>query len=375
MSKLIFFITMFAMYDGYNYRGQTSHQNFGINYDVILEPNAIPIGLQDSIVIANDNHVIFESKRNLSVGQIVVTSDQFVGIITSKSLVTGLTQYMVDPYHSNLIKEGKIHLFPLNREMEIPMCFGFNTDPSCQHPLKDLILFDNSILKVDCDDCYSSLGGDLFMDLEFSNFHLKSLSLGLKKLHLRGGLGVTVDGHDHWSYVYDKIYSLVNQQKLVSFNIGFLNFDLYLDLPVEVDFRAEATINSQVKYGVDVDVNLGDLYLQYAHGRWQVVKTQPIVTTQPYLSASESVHGQVYFAIQPLVSLYSPGLFHLNLHFDPHVEMSLDESLVTREVCVDGHYQTNVIFNGDVLREKIKDMVVYDSGLKQVIHKCYPLPR
>jgi hypothetical protein len=216
------------------------------------------------------------------------------------------------------------------------------------------------------------VAGDLFMDLEFSNFRLKSLSFGLKQLHLRGGLGVTIDGRDQWSYVYDKIYSIINKQKIVSFSIGFLTFDLYLDLPVEVDFRADASVHSQLKYGVDVDVNLGDLYLKYASGRWQIVKSTPATTTTPYLSSLATVDGHAHFAILPMVSLYSPGLFHLNLHFNPSADMTMTGSVARKEICVKGQYQANVIFNGDLLKEKIKDVTVYDSGIHQLIDKCFP---
>lgn len=212
------------------------------------------------------------------------------------------------------------------------------------------------------------------MNLEFSSFRLKSVSFGLQQLHLRGGLGVTIDGQDHWSYVYDKTFAIINKQKIISFNVGPITLALYLDLPVEVNFRADASVHGQIKYGVDVDLNLGDLYLEYIKGKWQTVKSKPITTTQPYFSAFSTVNGHAHFAILPTVSLYSPGLFHLNLHFDPEADLSLSGSTSRKEVCLNSQYHANVIFNGDLLQEKIKDITVYDSGIRQIVQKCFPIP-
>jgi len=362
------------------HQGNQQYKNFGVDYDVTIEQSIYKLTANDQVLYHDQINLVFETHNNLTLGHLVVTEDNMVNIITDQDGKDLINRYRAIPYKSNILKNGKISIYqttplPLGQQIDVPICFGFNADRSCRSPLQDLILFSNPMINVDCDNCFSSLYSDLFIDIEFSEFHIKSIALGMKNVHLWGGLGVTAKGHDNWSYAYNKIYSLINKMKLISFSIGLVDFDIFLDFPVEVDFRASSSGNAEIKYGLNLDIDLGNLYMKYDNGQWKMIKSQPVITTKPYLSSHESVNGVVHFAIKPVMSLYCPKVFQFNLNFDPYTDLTLVGSSTSKNMCINGKYQLDATFDGSIMDHPFDKMVLYDTGVKEMINQCYPIEK
>lgn len=72
-----------------NYRGGSNYQQFQVNYDIELadDGSIYQIENSDLILIANEQHLVFESKREFNLGQLIVADgpvgEQFIGRIKS----------------------------------------------------------------------------------------------------------------------------------------------------------------------------------------------------------------------------------------------------------------------------------------------------
>jgi hypothetical protein len=250
------------------------------------------------------------------------------------------------------------------------MCFGFNTDDSCEKPLNNIVLFKNNVVTVDCDNCFSGLAGDLFINMEIHEFHLLKIQFGLKNIHLRGGLGVTVDSYQSWAYAYSKLYHIIDKAKIVSFSIGPIKIEIYLDFPVHVDFTAYSTFHNRINYGVNMDMNIGDLYVEYYKGKWKTVTPNPSMFVHPYLKTLGSIDSVAHFAIVPQLLLYSPRIFTLDLKFDPYCDLVTTSSLATKNACINGNYDLRLVLSSSVLNEKLPEKIIYESGLIPFVEKC-----
>lgn len=353
------------------YHGSNNVGLFNANYDIELEHPIYAIERTDKILYKDELNIIFESIKDMDVGN-VVSTDDFLGKIISKNG----NQFTASPYDlSNVIEKGKLHIERRNisssdGDIDIPWCFGFNTDKSCKTPSQIINFFKNDIITADCDNCFAGLSGDIFVDIEFNNFKITTFQFGLKKLYLKAGLGVTVDARYDWSYAYNRVFNILNKQKIVSFKIGIVNFDIFADFPVEVDFRAYANYHERVSYGANLDINIGELYVNYYKGTWSIVKPSPTISFVPYINAETTIGGNAHFSVIPSLSIYSPSIFNVHLKFDPYCDLSVSGSTVSRNVCVNGKYEFDLVVGATILKEIIPDKTIYDSGVKILVEKC-----
>jgi hypothetical protein len=357
--------------------GSTISNDFGINYDIELEHPIYSIGSTDKILYKDELNLIFESVKDMHIDDIVATSDNFIGKIVSKDN----NQYTVTPYAlSNVIKNGKISIVRNNATMsknkrndvDIPWCYGFNTDKShqCKSPTQIINLFKNDVITANCDNCFSGVSGDIFINIEFSMFKIVKFQFGLKDLRIDSGIGVDVDGKYMWSYAYNRIYKILDDFKIVSFKIGVIDFDIYADFPVQLDFNAYANYHENINYGVNMNVDIGNLYIDYYKGSWNIIKPSPNVSIVPYVSALATISGGAHFDIKPSLSIYSPSIFDVHLTFDPECDLTTYGSTTQEEICINGKYDMSLVLGATILKEKIPDKVIYDSGSQTLFEKC-----
>jgi hypothetical protein len=344
------------------------------------------VNIDRPIYVVSDTDVTYRDANNmiltapydhhLDIGDLVSlkpgTGNDFLGSITTKndSHLVATRYQLID-----VIKSGNISIkhqgaLGSTGEYDVPLCFGFNTDKSCHNPLSPIVFFSNEIIDVVCDQCYAGISAILFMDIEFSEFRLSRLRYGLKQLDLRGELGMTASGHNSWSYDYNRVYEILNQQQIVAFNIGPLAFSIFVDFPIEVEFRAQSAAAESVSYGVQLDVNLGDLYVEYSHGQWQIVKSTPVTTVDPYLHESAELSGDAHFAVTPKLVIYSPQIFSMDLIFNPSTDLTVGGSLASKNLCIKGTYDFDVVFGGSILKEPIPSKTLYDTGTRLIGQKC-----
>jgi len=358
-----------------SYFGSAMSNNFNINYDIELEHPIYSISSTDKILYKDELNLIFESVKDMNINDIVASSDNFVGKIVSKNN----NQYTVVPHElSNIIKNGKINIVRNNATMnkngdiDIPWCYGFNTDKSkqCRAPTQVINLFKNDVITANCDNCFSGVSGDIFIDIEFNMFKITKFQFGLKNLRVDSGIGIDVDGKYMWSYAYNKVYKILDNFKIVSFKIGVISFDIYADFPVQLDFNAFANYHANINYGVNLNVDIGNLFIDYYKGTWNIIKPSPNVSITPYVSALTTISGGAHFDIIPSLSIYSPSIFDVHFKFDPNCDLTTYGSTTQEEICINGKYDMSLTLGATILKEKIPDKVIYDSGSKTLFEKC-----
>lgn len=352
--------------------GRTMSDNVNIDYYVELEHPIYNIGDTETILYKDELNIIFESVKEMNIDDIIVTNDNFIGIITS--IDDG--KYVAVPYElSKLIENGRITVSRNNAtkdNIDIPWCFGYNTDKSkqCRAPVDDINMFHNDILDVNCDNCFVGLSGDVFADIEFHKFKITKLQVGLKKMYIKGGIGMDIDSKYVWSYSYNHIYKVLDKFKIVSFKIGVINFDIFVDFVVHLDFNAFADYHSNINYGVNMDVDIGDVYVNFENGKWNIVEPHPNVCVIPYVSAETTINGRAHFDVVPEMSVYTPSVFSVHLKFDPNSDLSTHGSATEKQICIDGKYDMSLTIGATVLKETIPDKTVYNSGTQKIIDKC-----
>lgn len=373
-----FIYYMFIIYAAcQQYAGQSNSEEYDIKYNVDIERDIYQLTSYDKILYCDDKNIVFTSSAKNLINQIVTSEDcQTITIINSGNITSEPDVYI---YHggvadmTKIIKSGTIQISKrdLNRKINVPFCIGFNTDGSCMRPSSSISLFHTDLIDVLCDNCFIGFSGNAFIDLEFSNFHLNKVAIGFDNMKLLGGLGVNVYAEKDMSYVYNKIYTVLNKFKLVSFNIGLLHFEVNIDLPIDIYFSANMNAVANLDVGSNLNVDIGALYIEYTGGKFQVVKPKPVIKHEQYLDAVAGVTGNVYFRIIPSISVYSNSIFKFNVVFEPYSSLKMVSSTATREVCVNGDYEISGYIDGTVLTETIPRTSIYDSGIKQFVNKCY----
>lgn len=376
MINLIYF--MFVMFVAcQQYTGRSNSGEYDIKYNVDIDKEIYQLTSYDKILYCDDKNIVFTSPTKNLINQIVTSDDcQTITIINSGNITSNPDVYI---YHgevtdmAKIIKSGSIQISrqEIGKEIKDPFCIGFNTDSSCMRPSTSISLFHNDLIDVLCDNCFIGFSGNAFIDLEFSSFHLNKVAIGFEDMKLLGGLGVNVHAEKDMSYVYNKIYTVLNKFKLVSFNIGPLHFEVNIDLPIDIYFSANINAVANLDVGSNLNVNIGSLYIEYTGGKFGVVKPKPVIKHEQYLDAIAGITGNVYFKIMPSISVYSNSIFKFNVVFEPYSSLKMVASTATRDVCVNGDYEVSGYIDGTVLTKTIPRTSFYDSGIKQFINKCY----
>jgi hypothetical protein len=214
------------------------------------------------------------------------------------------------------------------------------------------------------------LSGDIFLTIEIRKFKITTLQFGFKKLYIKGGIGMDIDSRYTWSYSYDHMYNIINKFKIVSFSVGVISFDIYADFITHLGFDAFAEYHTNINYGINMDVDVGGLYVNYENGKWNFVKPQPDVCIAPYVKADTVINGNTHLKVIPEISIYTPSIFNIHMTFDPKAELNTHGAVSEKKICIDGSYDMNLVVGASILKEKLDDITLYSSGKKKIIDKC-----
>ena len=225
-------------------------------------------------------------------------------------------------------------------------------------------------MSADCDNCFLGFSGLAFIDIEFSFFRLKEAQAGFKNMQLKGGLGVSLTSSNAWSYSFDKIYPIVKSFDIASFYIGPVKIHAWCEVPVELILDASANIFGQIKYGENLNVNIGGLYFDYTSGSgFHVVKPKLVTSMTSYSSATATGNGEAHFKIIPSVNFYVNNIFRFTTTLTPEIDASIDASLSSKQICVSSKYNINAKIDGQIIDYKFSD-TIYDSGIVPIEKVC-----
>lgn len=375
----LLFITLIAFSNAITYSGEHSINDYKINYDVKTNYEIYKIGKNDQILFCDNEMLIFNTTNNKNIyGQIVTTDecDYFTGKISNMETFDNIIQYIAVKININdVFESGTINIQSndknLTKEVDVPFCFGFNADGTCKRPSSIIPLFNNKIMKVTCDNCFVGFSGEMFIDIELSLFKIKKVAIGFKNMYLKGGIGVELDAVGKYSYIYDKIYKVLEKFHIITFPIGPIKFEIMLDLPIEIYLSTYANANTNINIGSNLDINIGGLYLLYENGKFKVIKPSPITNYEQYMITRSTIDGDVEFKILPTLSIYDSSIFKFNVMFEPITNLVVRGTSIEKKVCVNGNYEFSINTNGNILTDKIPNTIIYDTGKKSFIEKCY----
>lgn len=357
-----------------------------IHYDVETDYDFYELTQSDSIVFLSKDQLIFNSTQSNLIGNIAIinlANEHFYGSIYDGKKYDRYTQYFANkiPFQQ-IFKNGIIHAEKkskcnitdtqcLSKEIDIPFCFGFNTDGTCRNPKSDIMLFDNKYMKISCDNCFVGFAGDVFVDIELAFFKVKKVAIGFKNMYLKGGLGVELDANGRYSYDYNKIYKVLDNLHVMTIPIGPIKLDIFVDFPIDIYLGSSVNAEGQIRIGTNLDVNIGNLYVSYENGKFTHINPKPIMKYEPYFTVKANADINSEFKISPSISIYDGSIFKFNIIANPEAELSALATLSTRKACIDGNYEIKLHANGHVLTEHLPDTVLYDTGRKSFIEKCY----
>lgn len=348
--------------------GLMGSQNTGthlVTYNVNIPQELNFVSVSDVMTSGETVYTPFDDSHQI--GDIII-SDKIIARITDfQDNFTIATRIGV---HS-VIQNGTISVHPKKNinlkgtaEKDIPFCYGFNTN-NCKNAQTVIPLFQNKFLELDCDNCFAGFSGDAFAEIEIDWFKIKNIAAGFKNLDLEAGLGVNLQATAAPTYAFDKNYPVISKFNIVSFNIGPIPVDLWLELPVEVSLNAGLDASADLQLGANIDFSIGNLYFQWNDkSGFQFFKPSDNINIKPYISHSESLNGQAQFKILSSLKLHLDNVFEIQADITPEIDGTLNN------LCLDGTYRINIDYQGTVMKDSFGPKIIFDSGNRQLLHIC-----
>lgn len=262
------------------------------------------------------------------------------------------------------------------------MCVGANVDSTCAAALEDITL--NPY--VDCPSCFAGLTTDLFYTLNIENWDLERVEVGLRSTHLRGA--AEVHGHADKAVTKSGQATLVSNkvQFQASFRVaGVIPVDIAVSAPTAFKYGLAFTGSVDATAGADLDVNLGNHYIQYQKGiGFSHVNDEPSYTFVPKLSVDVEAEADVSLGLDSTVTVSVDKVISYDMHVQPSLPLMLDLENQDKSLCVAGSADFVLSHEADVhfsLFGKKHD--VYHYGPKELLHyhkddafkKCLDVPK
>jgi hypothetical protein len=287
-----------------------------------------------------DDSYLLVSDEDIPLGTYFAVRDKIHGVIygeTTRTMRGGI-------YEARRIRMNDLFeslSLSVNSEKDIKFCFGFNQNGECNDNNENIVLFNNDYLKLETNS-YVGFGGDIFMDLEISLFEIKRLQGGFRDLVLNGRLGLLLEGEYKNSFSYS--HELISPRiQIASFDLGPVPVDLWLLIPVNFIASGQIDANLEISAGVNMNVQIGDLYFDYEHGKGiNVVKPTPIFDGKGYLTTSVSLTGSLSIELPVSVQLHLDNAFELEFDTTPSLEMNLSNLCVSSELSFEGDIEGSV---------------------------------
>lgn len=214
------------------------------------------------------------------------------------------------------------------------LCIGANVDSSCAKAAKDEPL--NRYF--DCKDCYAGATTDLFYSINMSQSRLQAVKVGFQRTHLRGAVEVhgVVSGS---AEPLKGSLQLINSTVKISFKVAkVFPVDITVGMPTVLDYSLSVDGSIDAVAGADLDIDLGDHYLQWTkeHG-FGVVNTTASVKVTPVLDTSAQAKAafEVGLKASAQIDIDRVLWYHLNLASSLPVEVEAQKPQVCAKVGAD----------------------------------------
>jgi len=327
----------------------------------------------------NENGIIVIPNNEVSVGDYVSyinNNDEknLLGRVYEKS-DNDIYAYAHSIGFHEVIENGKFRFKPRvtprlgsDHEKEHHFCVGFNT-VDCQSPTVSIPIFKEKFLDITCDNCFVGFSADLFIEIDVSWFHIHRVSVGLKDMVINGALGVDIDSSYSTSYLYDKTYPIINHDNVISFNIGVIPIDVYIDLDVELIISAFLDANANLRYGTNFELNAGNAYVEWEKGHFTFHGPSDEFINTPYLTYSASLNSDAEFTVRPHLGITIDKIFEVELNAHPDAIFKLEGSVAEKNLCLTGTYEIDVNYKGHIMEDHFGE-TIYDSGERCFLKKC-----
>jgi hypothetical protein len=207
-------------------------------------------------------------------------------------------------------------------------CYGVNQDSSCKTAKTDIPLMNGEVY---CEGCFVGASADLFYNLNYTSYSVNSVEVGLKDMHLRGGLSL------HKQLSGSK--TLVKGTKMLASNTSVTIIDKLVGCPVCIRVAIKVATPTSLDYEIDLkgqadftagamlDIDLGERSIKWDHvDGWTASKPSRTVKVQPILDVgSHQTEADIKLALDTSLQVNVDDIIWYHLDFKPSFPMTCKE--------------------------------------------------
>lgn len=263
------------------------------------------------------------------------------------------------------------------------VCVGYNSE--CTGSATSSIpIFSNSVVNIDCSDCYADFTMDVFVDVSIRGFSVQNLSTGFRNMAINTSLVLDAKSAPNWNTGVDKTLPVLQNKYLVDFKIGVVPFMVFFDLPVELKAdlsfvsQAEATVGAKVNFGI------GDAFVSWdPESHWSHSEPTPALSTTPVFETSASFDATGQVQVIPTLTAHFDRILAYTLTATPTLNVDISGSATpTPQVCLKSTSSLSVqstttldinIPWANIAKDWTWNKDVYESGSQNLADKCYNL--
>lgn len=227
------------------------------------------------------------------------------------------------------------------------ICIGANADKTCQHAAETKPVND----WFECKNCFAGATTDLFYRLNISGGSLQDVAIGLQKTQVNGA----VEMFAHKTKTFDslkKTIALPTGRQIFSllFHAGPLPVSITASMPnSELDLSFQPTLSAEATLGVDIDLDLGDYFVQWTKaGGFSTTTGKFTPKATPVFEADAQLTASVGVALHTGLSIEIEKVLDYNLHVVPSVPTKVTTDLAEKQACMDADMSIDLDHDGDV---------------------------
>ncbi len=302
--------------------------------------------LQDKLNFIDNNPTIITSNNlcgDIFIGQVIKMTSRDAFSLEITTLKVGYTDIFEDldiDLHPKLQQNGQG-----NKKI----CIGYNVVENCDNALENIVLYNDKYVTITCSNCYVGLSTDIFVKLKIGFFKLKELAGGFQNITLNSGMVTTFNAQYTANYIYDKVYPVIKDKTIISFNIGPIPIRIYFDIPLEIKIIAHLNTKGILTSGVINKINIGDAYISWtSDSGWKVITPSPTLITTPVLSSTGSINADANIYVIPSFNIHVNNFFWYGITLTPDLDITITGATFSKQVCLEGDIKVNLKSEGEL---------------------------
>jgi len=169
---------------------------------------------------------------------------------------------------------------------------------------------------------------------------LKSVRVGIRDSHLRGKAALHVS-KEASATTQGTLPLLDNEVKAnIDFSVGLIPVSIKISIPTQIEYLVDLSASVDLHFGAELDVNLGDHYLQWDDvNGFGVTNSDLGVTWTPTMAGDAQITADVPLTLKSSLKVDFEKVIGWNVHVTPSLPLHAtikNHWLWSNEVCLSG---------------------------------------